>query len=143
MLRRDLAHKAWGMLLVGGIPCYKGNNSGSVMMYSPGSLKLHKFLLAAALLLVCQPAFAEKRVALVLGNSAYQSVAPLANPVNDGAVIAATLKDAGFDVVDSRHDLPAAETRRALRDFADRARDADIAVSITPAMAWRWTAPTT
>jgi len=31
-------------------------------------------------------------------------------------------------VVDSRRDLPAAETRRALRDFADRARDADIAV---------------
>ena len=52
----------------------------------------------------------------------------LANPVNDGARIAATLKDAGFDVVDSRQDLPAAETRRALRDFADRARDADIAV---------------
>ncbi len=98
------------------------------MMKSPGSLKLHTFFLAATLLLVCQPAFAEKRVALVLGNSAYQNVAPLPNPVNDGAVIAATLKDAGFDVVDSRHDLPAAETRRALRDFADRARDADIAV---------------
>jgi uncharacterized caspase-like protein len=42
--------------------------------------------------------------------------------------MAATLKDAAFDVVDYRHDLPAAETRRALRDFADRARDADIAV---------------
>ncbi len=42
--------------------------------------------------------------------------------------IATTLKDAGFDVVDSRHDLTAADTRRALRDFADRARDADIAV---------------
>nr|WP_154073799.1 caspase family protein [Bradyrhizobium erythrophlei] len=94
----------------------------------PGSLKLHRFLLAAALLLVCQPAFAEKRVALVLGNSAYQNVAPLSNPVNDGAVIAAKLKEAGFDVVDSRHDLQAAETRRALRDFADAARDADIAV---------------
>ena len=80
------------------------------------------------MLLVCQPAFAEKRVALVLGNSAYQNVAQLANPVNDSARIAATLKEAGFDVVDSRHDLPAAETRRALRDFADRARDADIAV---------------
>jgi uncharacterized caspase-like protein len=98
------------------------------MMNSPGSLKLHRLFLAAALLLVCQPALAEKRVALVLGNSAYQNVAPLPNPVNDGAVIAATLKDAGFDVVDSRHDLPASETRRALRDFADRARDADIAV---------------
>ncbi len=100
-----------------------------------GSLKLDRFFprffpgfLAAALLLLCQPAFAEKRVALVLANSAYQNVAPLTNPVNDGTVMAATLKDAGFDVVDFRRDLPAAETRRALRDFADRARDADIAV---------------
>src|SRR5260370_38400246 len=102
-------------------------------MKSPGSLDLRRFFLAAALLLLaCQPAFAEKRVALVLGNSAYQNVAPLPNPVNDGAMIAATLKDAGFDVVDSRHDLPAAETRRALRDFADRAPDADIAVVHSP-----------
>jgi hypothetical protein len=98
------------------------------MMNSPGPAKLLGFLLAAALLLACQPAFAEKRVALVLGNSAYQNVPMLPNPVNDGAVIAATLKDAGFNVVDSRHDLSAIETRRALRDFADRARDADIAV---------------
>src|SRR5712692_8209629 len=98
------------------------------MMNLPGSPGLRRFLLAAALMLVCQPALAEKRVALVLGNSAYQNVAPLSNPVNDGAVIAAMLKNAGFDVVDSRHDLPALETRRALRDFADRARDADIAV---------------
>jgi uncharacterized caspase-like protein len=90
--------------------------------------KLRQIFLAAVLLLVCQPAWAEKRVALVLGNSAYQNVAQLPNPVNDGAVIAAKLKEAGFDVVDSRHDLPAAETRRALRDFADRSRDADIAV---------------
>jgi uncharacterized caspase-like protein len=98
-------------------------------MKSPGSSKLRQFFLAAALLLlVCQPAFAEKRVALVLGNSAYQNVARLPNPVNDGTVIAATLKNAGFDVVEERHDLPAAETRRTLRDFADRARDADIAV---------------
>jgi uncharacterized caspase-like protein len=93
-----------------------------------GNLKCCGFFLAATLLLACQPAWAAKRVALVLGNSAYQNVARLPNPVNDGAAIAATLKDAGFDVVDSRHDLMAAETRRALRDFADRARDADIAV---------------
>jgi uncharacterized caspase-like protein len=93
-----------------------------------GYLKLRGFFLAAALMLACQPASAAKRVALVLGNSAYQNVAKLPNPVNDGAAMAATLSSAGFDVVDSRHDLPAAETRRALRDFADRARDADIAV---------------
>src|SRR6266550_6001371 len=90
--------------------------------------KLYRFFLAAALLLMCQPAWAEKRVALVIGNSAYRNVAQLQNPVNDGAVIATTLKNAGFDVVDSRHDMPAAETRRALRDFEDRARDADVAV---------------
>ncbi|MBN8993265.1 MAG: caspase family protein [Rhizobiales bacterium] len=94
-----------------------------------GFVKLYRCVLAAAALLaVSQPAFAEKRVALVLGNAAYQNVAPLANPVNDSARIAATLKEAGFDVVDSRRDLPALETKRALRDFADRARDADIAV---------------
>ncbi|MDI1263824.1 MAG: caspase family protein, partial [bacterium] len=93
-------------------------------------LKSNRLVLAVAALLlsVCQPAFAEKRVALVLGNANYQNVAPLPNPGNDSAKMAATLKEAGFDVVDSRRDLSAAETRRALRDFADRARDADIAV---------------
>jgi uncharacterized caspase-like protein len=89
---------------------------------------LQKLLLAAALLLVCQPAFADRRVALVLGNSAYQNAATLANPINDGVLIAAKLKEAGFEVVDSRHDLSAQQTRRALRDFEDSAQDADIAV---------------
>jgi uncharacterized caspase-like protein len=98
------------------------------MKNSPGFPRLYGFLLAAALLLLCQPAHAEKRVALVLGNSAYRNVPPLPNPVNDGAMIAATLKNAGFDVVESRSDLPALEMRRALRDFSDRAHDADIAV---------------
>jgi uncharacterized caspase-like protein len=98
------------------------------MMNWPLSRKSHRFLFAAALLLLCQPAWATKRVALVVGNSAYQNVALLPNPVHDGAMIVATLKNAGFDVVDSRHDVPAAELRHALRDFADRARDADIAV---------------
>src|SRR5712691_9040279 len=115
-------------LLVDRLQCYKGPGSGSVVMNTHRYLKLRKIFLAAALLLMCQPAWAEKRVALVLGNSAYQNVAQLPNPVNDGAIIAAKLREAGFDVVDSRHDLPASETRRALRDFADRSRDADIAV---------------
>jgi uncharacterized caspase-like protein len=93
-----------------------------------GRTKFYQFLLAAALLLASGPAFAEKRVALVIGNAAYQNVPKLPNPVNDGNTVASTLKDAGFDVVDNRHDMSAADTRRALRDFSDRARDADIAV---------------
>jgi uncharacterized caspase-like protein len=107
-------------------------------MTRPGLLKLRGFcrrssrsfglLLAAVFFLMCQPAFAEKRVALILSNSIYQNVPPLSNPINDGAVMAATFKSAGFDVVESRYDLSALETRRVLRDFADRARDADIAV---------------
>src|ERR1700761_2556416 len=85
-------------------------------------------LLASLLLFVCGPAFAGKRVALVLGNSAYQNVPQLTNPVNDARLMADTFKKAGFDVVVSRNDLGALETRRALRDFSDSAADADIAV---------------
>jgi uncharacterized caspase-like protein len=97
-------------------------------MNSRRYLKLHGFFLAAALLLVSQPAWAIKRVALVLGNSAYQNAARLPNPINDATAVTATLKNAGFDVVDSRQDLKIADMRRALRDFADQARDADVAV---------------
>jgi hypothetical protein len=112
------------------------------MLKSPRSLGFYQFVLAAVLVLVCQPALAEKRVALVIGNSAYQNVAPLANPVNDGTVMASTLKDAGFDVVDFRRDLPAAETRRALRDFAVASAMPTSPWSIMPATASRSTAPT-
>lgn len=91
-------------------------------------LRLCPLLLAAALLFGTDPAFAGNRVALVLANSAYQHAPSLTNPVNDGAVMAKTLKEAGFDVVDFRHDLSALDTRRVLRDFADATRNADIAL---------------
>src|SRR6516164_8410758 len=92
------------------------------------NLNWAKFLAAAVLLTLSQPAFADKRVALVIGNSAYQNAPPLPNPANDSALMELTFRRAGFDVVDARHDLSALETRRALRDFADKASDADIAV---------------
>ena len=83
---------------------------------------------AFACCLASEPAFAGKRVALVIGNSAYQNVAQLPNPANDAAAIADLLTKASFDVVTSRHDLKSLEMRRALRDFTDQARGADIAV---------------
>lgn len=80
--------------------------------------------LAAAL----TPALAEKRVALVIGNSDYQNVAPLTNPSNDAAAIAAILTKANFDVVDSKSNLSGIEMKRTLREFGNKVRDADVAV---------------
>jgi uncharacterized caspase-like protein len=74
------------------------------------------------------PALAEKRVALVIGNSSYDKVARLLNPANDAALVADTLKTAGFDSVELRRDLKINDMRRALRDFVDKSRDADVAV---------------
>jgi uncharacterized caspase-like protein len=78
--------------------------------------------------LLGQPALATKRVAFVVGNSNYQNVAHLANPAGDASTLAATFKKANFDVVTLRNDLSTVEMRRALREFGDKARDADIAV---------------
>ncbi len=87
--------------------------------------------LVAALLAICfasPSAMAGKRVALVIGNSNYQNAPALTNPANDAAAITEMFKRADFDVIDSRRDLKAQEMRRALRDFGDKARGADIAV---------------
>src|SRR5262249_47729072 len=43
-------------------------------------------------------AFPGRRVALVIGNSAYQSVPALNNPVNDASLIASAFKADAFDV---------------------------------------------
>jgi uncharacterized caspase-like protein len=85
----------------------------------------------AAVLAVClanQPALAGRRVALIIGNSNYQNVAPLTNPANDATAITDMFRKASFDLVESRRDLKSQEMRRALRDFGDKARGADIAV---------------
>jgi len=42
------------------------------------------------------PAQADKRVALVIGNSAYKNVTPLDNPKNDARLMADTLRGLGF-----------------------------------------------
>jgi len=87
------------------------------------------FFLAISLsLLIARPALAEKRVALVIGNSGYQHVARLDNPANDASAMTEVLKGAGFDLVETFHDLKTSEMRRVLRDFSDHARDADVAV---------------
>ncbi len=73
-------------------------------------------------------ALAQKRVALVVGNSAYLNAPKLANPSRDADAVARMFKAAAFEVVEARNDLEFTAFRRLLRDFSDKSRDADMAV---------------
>jgi hypothetical protein len=86
-------------------------------------------LLAAALSLhaLAGPALAEKRVALVVGNSAYVNATPLPNPVNDAAAMAKALTTAGFQVIAGLDlDKPAFDAK--VREFASALEGADVAL---------------
>ena len=68
-----------------------------------------------------------RRVALVIGNSAYRNVPALANPEKDATVIAATLRKIGFQVValtNASHDVMTA----SLREFTKQAQQSDWAM---------------
>lgn len=70
---------------------------------------------------------AQSRVALVIGNSAYQSVSALPNPVNDASDVSNALKRLGFEVrtlTNANFD----SMRRALIGFGQQARGAELAV---------------
>ena len=85
-------------------------------------------LLGFLFFISADPARAEKRVALVVGISRYQQVPQLGNPAHDAAAMGALFKKAGFDVVDDKRDLGIVDLRRAVREFSEKAQDADIAV---------------
>jgi uncharacterized caspase-like protein len=74
------------------------------------------------------PASAEKRVALVIGNSAYQNVATLTNSANDATAIANLLPKAGFETVELNRDVGTVDMKRSLEELARKSHDADIAV---------------
>ena len=67
------------------------------------------------------------RVALVIGNSAYQNAETLANPETDAIAIGAALERIGFEV-DLRTDLDRLGMQHAVRDFGLRAEAADVAL---------------
>ncbi len=73
------------------------------------------------------PAAAEKRVALVVGNSTYKEVTPLANPVNDANDISSALKSAGFDVV-LGVDVDKRDFDARIRSFTELLENADVAI---------------
>jgi hypothetical protein len=89
-----------------------------------------------SLALLPAAAYADKRVALVVGNSAYQHTTKLANPKNDATDVSAALKTLGFQVIDGL-DLDKAAFDRKVRDFAPHCRGQTQACSSTPGTACR------
>src|ERR1700736_2517229 len=78
---------------------------------------LRHAVIAAGILLGSHAAFAENRVALVIGQSNYRSVVALPNPANDAKAMSQLLGDAGFEVL-SAADLSQSEMREKVSDFA-------------------------
>lgn len=89
-------------------------------------------LLAACLFLLFigfTSAFAseDRRVALVIGNSAYKNVVALPNPVNDARAMSAALGRLGFDVT-LLTNVSKVDFDQGLADFSEKASNADLAL---------------
>lgn len=80
-----------------------------------------------ALIALPHDVMAQKRVALVIGNSAYVNTQRLENPKNDAADIAATLKQLGFEVIQGL-DLDKTAMDRTIRNFVETLSGAQLAL---------------
>jgi tetratricopeptide (TPR) repeat protein len=99
----------------------------------PGRIAVVLRAIAAALAVFAamgSVAHAEKRVALVIGNSAYTHARALPNPVNDAKLMSDTLLSLGFFVVGggARLDLDRAGFDAALKEFQKELAGADVAL---------------
>jgi uncharacterized caspase-like protein len=81
----------------------------------------------AGLALLATPAAAERRVALVIGNSAYQHTSPLPNPRHDAEDIATALRRLEFEVFVGQ-DLNKREMERLVREFTGKLAGVDVAL---------------
>jgi hypothetical protein len=77
------------------------------------------FTVLAVALLVCPLHAAETRIALVIGNNAYNGLERLKNSVNDARLMARTLRGLGFEVVE-RTDVDENTMKRAIQEFGRR-----------------------
>lgn len=85
------------------------------------------FLVVLAIAACSAAAHAERRVALVIGNAAYQYTARLANPANDADDMARALENVGFEVIAAKN-VDKRSLEKAMADFGRRAREADAAL---------------
>ena len=71
---------------------------------------------------------ADKRVALVIGNSAYKNIGPLDNPANDAKLMADTLRRLGFTLIgnSAQINLDKAAFDNAAQNFGRQLQGADV-----------------
>jgi len=100
-------------------------------------VRLHWLIAWATAVLVAlsiNAAQAGGRVALIIGNSAYENLAALSNPRRDAGKMAELLAASGFEVMRCKDgaagclDLDRGDMLDALEDFRDKAADADVAL---------------
>ncbi|WP_166208906.1 caspase family protein [Bradyrhizobium septentrionale] len=91
---------------------------------------LSRLIVAAFVLCIGTAVQAEKRVALVIGNSAYQSAPKLPNPAGDAKLISDTLSSLGFIVVGggAQVDLTKAGFDAVLQAFGRELAGANVAL---------------
>ncbi len=89
--------------------------------------RLSSLCVVAAFVFQAVPASAERRVALVIGNSTYQHTSPLPNPSNDAKDIAAALQRLDFQVIVGL-DLTKREMESVVQEFTARLVGVDVAL---------------
>src|SRR5262249_3572570 len=92
-----------------------------------GEAKVLRIAIVFVLLLLPAIAHAQKRVALVIGNSAYKHAGKLTNPKNDAADMAAVLRKFRFQVIDG-FDLDKVSFDRKVREFGTALANADAGI---------------
>lgn len=85
-----------------------------------------RLLSSMMLISLAFPALAERRIALVIGNGAYQQVTPLKNAGNDARLIANSFRQTGFDVTEA-YDLDEDRMGALVDEFLASAAQADVA----------------
>jgi TPR repeat protein/uncharacterized caspase-like protein len=93
--------------------------------------EIHWLVASVLIILASLPngvACAEKRVALIVGNSAYQNVTPLDNPKHDATLMAETLRSLGFTLVGGGAllDLDKSGIDRAVQNFGNLLQGTDV-----------------
>ena len=90
---------------------------------------MRKTALLMSFVLLSTVTYAQERIALVVGNAAYEHTAALKNPVNDASDIAATLENLGFSV-NRLYDANRGDIQKAVDGFKTKATKTGIEVAL-------------